>query len=287
VALATTTTTAVLGGFDTRHADLDGVRLRYFVAGEGDPVLLVHGLGGGAANWVLMAPTLAKRRRVIAVDLPGHGGSSPLPPASSLGAFADRLLLLLEREQAMPAAVVGHSFGGGLSAALAARHPQAVAALVLVAASGVREGRRLERAMIAAAGYVRPGRLAAPWRETIARHALLRRAVFGAWGAPDAASLTREAVEGLLAPQLLHADTRSAGRALIAGPPPELDRIGCPALVLWGTRDRLCPLADGYAYARRLGAQLRTVAGAGHLVIVERPDAILDAIESFLGSLER
>jgi pimeloyl-ACP methyl ester carboxylesterase len=68
---------------------------------------------------------------------------------------------------------------------------------------------------------------------------------------------------------------------------PALDRIRCPALVLWGTRDRLCPLADGYAYARRLGAPLRAVAGAGHLVIVERPDALLDAIGSFLDSLGR
>jgi pimeloyl-ACP methyl ester carboxylesterase len=170
---------------------------------------------------------------------------------------------------------------------LAARHPRAVAALVLVAASGVRQEARLERAMIAAAGFVRPGRLAAPWREKIVRYELLRRAVFGGWGASDAAALGAEAVQGLLGPQLLHTDTRSAGRALSAGPPAELDRIRCPALVLWGTRDRLCPLADGYAYARRLGAQLRTVAGAGHLVIVERPDALLDAIESFLGSLER
>jgi pyruvate dehydrogenase E2 component (dihydrolipoamide acetyltransferase) len=234
-----------------------------------------------------MAPPLAERRRVIAVDLPGHGGSSPLPPASNLEAFADRLHLMLEQERAMPAAVVGHSFGGGLSAVLAARQPRAVSALVLVAASGVREEVRLERTMIAAAGFVRPGRLAAPWQDAIVRYERLRRAVFGGWGAFDAAALSAEAVQGLLGPQLLHTDTRSAGRALIAGPPPELDRIRCPTLVLWGARDRLCPLDDGYAYARRLGAPLRAVAGAGHLVIVERPDALLDAIESFLGSLER
>ena len=162
-------TIADLPGFEARHADLDGVTTRYFASGEGEPVLLVHGLGGGASNWVLLAPALAARRRVLAVDLPGHAGSSPLPSVPALASFADLLRLLLEHERATPATVVGHSFGGALALVLAARHPDAVRALMLVSSVGARRESPLERAVIRVVGTVRPGRLVAPWHRRIGR----------------------------------------------------------------------------------------------------------------------
>ena len=64
----------------------------------------------------------------------------------------------------------------------------------------------------------------------------------------------------------------------------ELDRIGCPVLVLWGARDLLVPLADGYEFARRLRAPIRVIADCAHLLIGERPDACADAIGEFLGA---
>src|SRR5437660_135419 len=84
--------------------------------------MLVHGLGGAAANWLALAPLLLPRRRVIVPELPGHGGSEPLPAAPSLNAYADRLALLLDE----PAAVVGHSLGGPIALRLAIRHPERV-----------------------------------------------------------------------------------------------------------------------------------------------------------------
>src|SRR4029453_12239278 len=87
-----------LPGFEERFAEVRGCRLRYLVAGEGEPLLLVHGLGGAAANYLLLAPFLAAGRRVVVPELPGHGGSQPLPAAPSLNGFADRIALLTERE---------------------------------------------------------------------------------------------------------------------------------------------------------------------------------------------
>src|ERR671922_2130917 len=96
---------AELVGFEERFAEVRGCRMRYLVAGEGAPLLLVHGLGGAAANWLALAPLLLQGWRVLVPELPGHGGSAPLPAAPSLNAYADRMGLLLEE----PAAVVGHS----------------------------------------------------------------------------------------------------------------------------------------------------------------------------------
>src|SRR5919106_6680884 len=76
----------LLPGFELRWADVRGVRMRYFLGGEGSPLVLVHGLSGAASNWCELAPLLARGRRVLVPDLPGHGGSGPLPAAPSLNA---------------------------------------------------------------------------------------------------------------------------------------------------------------------------------------------------------
>jgi len=263
-----------------------GARLRYFTAGEGEPLVLVHGLGGAAANWVELAPALARRRRVLVPDLPGHGASDPAPAAPNLAAYADRLALMIEGEGMLPASLVGHSFGGSVALRLGIRRPEAVTGIVLAGASGISSGRRLAQAVVTTIGLVRPGRVVARARAEIAATPWLRYPVFGRWGAADPQSLSPQAVLGFLEPQLLHTDTRSAGRALAGEDArPELYLVRCPCLVLWGARDAMVPVADGFEYARRLRAPLRVIAGCGHLLIAERPDACLDAIEGFLNGI--
>lgn len=275
------------GPFEERFARIRGASIRYFVGGEGEPLVLVHGLGGGASNWVELAPELARRRRVLVPDLSGHGGSEPLPAAPTLAAYADRVVGLMEREEMVPAPVVGHSFGGTLALRATIRWPDAVNGVVVAAGAGISTGRRLAQAIVFAFGLVRPGRIAARWRRQVAGSAQARRVVFGGWGVADPASFPPRAVEGFLAPQELHTDTLSAGRALVREDPrAALDRIGCPCLVLWGARDAMVPVADGFEYARRLHAPLRVIADCGHLLIAERPEACLDAIERFLESSE-
>src|SRR5256885_988722 len=130
-----------LPGFEERFAEARGCRLRYLVAGDGEPLVLVHGLGGAAANWLALAPLLLPGRRVLVPELPGHGGSAPLPAAPSLNAYADRIALLAERELG-EAAVVGHSLGGAISLRMAIRRPDLVRALVLAGSAGISSGTR-------------------------------------------------------------------------------------------------------------------------------------------------
>ncbi|MBW3592610.1 MAG: alpha/beta fold hydrolase, partial [Actinobacteria bacterium] len=65
-------------GLEERTTSVGGIRCRYFVGGEGPPVILLHGLGGGAFNWTLVAPLLARGPRVVVPDLPGHGRAGKL-----------------------------------------------------------------------------------------------------------------------------------------------------------------------------------------------------------------
>src|SRR6266496_6371763 len=98
----------LLPGFRVGYTEVRGTRLRWFEAGSGPCLVLLHGFGGAASNWTLVAPPLAERCRVLVPELPGHGGSSALPgPAETLDPYADRIAALLGG----PVVLVGHSLG--------------------------------------------------------------------------------------------------------------------------------------------------------------------------------
>jgi pimeloyl-ACP methyl ester carboxylesterase len=111
--------------------------------------------------------------------------------------------------------------------------------------------------------------------------------VFGVVSVADPIGLSDVSVEGFLAGQVLHTDTGTAWRALRDDDPrQELEQLDRPALVLWGADDVQLPLDDAFEYARRLRAPLRVIAGCGHLLIGERPEACADAIRKFLVSVD-
>ena len=272
-----------LPGFEERFAEGRGARLRYLVAGEGEPLLLVHGLGGSAANWLALAPLLLAGRRLIVPDLPGHGGSDPLQAAASLTAYADSLAPLLDGS----AAVVGHSLGGAIALRLAIRRSRLVSALVLAGAAGISSGSRRARYGLAISGLLKPGRKIAPHRARVARSAALKILVFGRWGASDPPALPPQMAEAFLSGPARHTDTVSAAKALVRDDPrPDLDRVRCPVLLLWGARDNQLPVGDAFEYARRLRAPLRVIADCGHLSIGERPDVVTRAVRDFLAKLD-
>lgn len=277
-------TDAKIVGLEERFADVKGVQMRYFMGGEGPPLVLVHGLGGAASNWTELAPLLVERHRLLVPDLPGHGRSTALPAVSGLEPFADRVALVAEREGMLPAPVVGHSLGGMIVLRLALRRPADVQGLVLAGAAGLSIGNVWGRQLLSIFTSVRPGRLAARYRGWVSRSPLLRRLVFGFVSVADPVGLTDEAVEGFLAGHLLHTDVDSAWQALRRDDPrQELEHVRCPVLVLWGSEDVQLPLDDAFEYTRRLRARLRVIPGCGHLLIGERPDACAGAIEQFLG----
>ena len=283
-------TYAKLAGLEERFADVKGVRMRYFVGGDGPPLVLIHGLGGAAANWTELSLLLSQTHRLLVPDLPGHGGSSALPAISGLEPYADRVALVAEREQMLPAPVVGHSLGGMVVVRLALRRPDAVSAVILAGAAGLSIGNVWGRELLSIFTVVRPGRLAGYCRDWVARSRLLRRLVFGVVSVADPAALTNEAVEGFLAAHLLHTDVDGAWQALrVDDPRQELEHVRCPVLVLWGAEDVQLPLDDAFEYTRRLRARLRVIPDCGHLLIGERPDACARAIDDFLGDggLER
>ena len=122
--------------------------VEYHVGGEGDPVLLVHGLGGSSGNWVEVLPELVRRHRVIAVDLPGHAGSGPLARGATMDDFAAATAAVLEAESVQRAVVAGHSLGGLVALRLARSRPELVRGLLLVAPAGIATTSRVVEALV-------------------------------------------------------------------------------------------------------------------------------------------
>jgi pimeloyl-ACP methyl ester carboxylesterase len=272
-----------LPALEERTAEIKDVRMRYYVGGEGPPVILVHGLGGAAANWAGVVPLLVDRHRLLVPDLPGHAGSTPFPAATTLDPYADRVDRLAELEGMEHAGVVGHSLGGLVGLRLAVNFPQRVGALVLTASAGIRSSTREAERCINLAAVLRPTRRYARHREAIARSPSLRLLVFGYFGASDPEAMPDAAVDGFLSAMDMHTDTATARRALVRDDPRlDLERVACPVFLLWGARDNQITAQDAFEYARRLRAPLRMIADCGHLLIGERPDACAEAIEGFL-----
>jgi pimeloyl-ACP methyl ester carboxylesterase len=273
-------------GFERRELVDRATRIHYLVGGAGPPIVLVHGFAGAASNFAVLAPLLAARHRVVVPDLPGHGRSAPLPAAESVAAYADRVAAVADREGVADAAVVGHSMGGVVALRMAIRRPDLVRALVLAAAAGISTGSRVAEIFLTATSLLKPGRRIARFCERIARSPRLRALTFDGMSTSDGAALSEAAALGFLSGSRLYTDIASAARALAREDVRlDLERVTCPALVLWGARDRQVPLDDAFEYARRLGAPLRAIADCGHLLVGERPDACADAVERFLAGL--
>ena len=275
-----TSATTILG-LEESHAIVGGVEIRYFTGGGGVPLVLVHGLGGAAANWVEVVAQASGRFRLLVPDLPGHGGSGRARRGAGISDFADVVAGLIEHERLEPALVAGHSLGGLVALRLAHRRPDLVRGLLLAAPAGIATGTRAAQRIVTLAALLRPGRWVAPFRYRYSERAWYRRALFQRWFVADPLALSARATVGFLEGPLEHVDTRTAARAMLADDPrSDLEHVACPSIVLWGARDPQLPLDDAFEYARRLRARLRVVADCGHLVIGERPEACIDALES-------
>src|SRR4051794_23607574 len=204
-----------------------------------------------ATNWRLVAPELARERRLVIPDLPGHGHSEPLRERRrTLDPFAEAVLAVAEAEDALPAPFVGHSLGGLVSLHAAARRPDAVQALVLAAAAGISSSTRVSHAVVTVLGVVQPGKLAGRRARTLAHSPFGRRFAFW-WGVSDPVGLDPEMARAFLEGPPLHSDTLTAGQGLVApDPPPHPQRVAGPAPCPWGGGGTRVAVAGGMEYAR-------------------------------------
>jgi len=249
--------------------------------GAGTPLVLLHGFTGSASTWEPARALLGARHRVIAIDLPGHGGSPAPAPSMRLPDVADALIAVLDRASVRDAAWLGYSLGGRAALHVAAAHPLRVSRLVLESTTpGIADaGERLRRCASDDALAVRIEREGLP--PFVERW--MAQPLFASQRRLDGTILARERTIRLAqSARGLAAALRALGPGRQTPLWERLPAFGTPTLLVAGADDeRYAGIAT--AMAHRLGnGRLAIVPEAGHAVHLENPVPFWSLVCTFL-----
>lgn len=229
------------------------------------PLLLIHGAGGNRHHW----PSQVRRltgRRVLSLDLPGHGESGGLPK-SSIKAYVQDVLAWLRSLGQQTVIPVGHSMGGAIAMTMALDAPDQISGLILVGTGG---RMRVHPDLL---------ELAADPRRLDQALTIVTQWAFSSHASDVLIRLAGERMqEG--SPAALYADFTACNEFDLMD---RLHEIRVPTLVVCGEEDRMTPAK----YSRHLAdcipdARLELIPRAGHMVMLEQPEALADVIQSFL-----
>lgn len=273
-----------------RRVTVRGLSTSYLEAGTGPVLLLVHGNVTSCQSWRRVIEEFRTTHRVLAVSLPGYGGTSPQGEVrlDGLLSFLTDFLDLLSIEKAV---VLGHSAGGVLAATLALAQPERVTRLVLMDSAGL--GRAVNPAVIAASllpewagkavitALLLPGasipralagglQLRRPWRVDIRE-----------WREQIRTTQARTLLSTSL--QLVRTAVGPTGQRSAFSITRRLGELRMPTLVVWGLTDELFPLWQGVRAARRIPrGRLAVLAGAGHVGFLDSFVEFVDAVGPFV-----
>lgn len=268
-----------------RRLQLAGVSTAVLEGGSGPPVVLLHGPGEFAGNWMRVIPDLVMTHRVIAPDLPGHGTSNVIDGRLDADGMLAWLGGLIERTCPSPPALVGHVLGGAIAARFAINQGDRLTRLVLVDSLGLAPFRPAPSFALAMIGF-----LARPTERTYARFMrqcsfdldVLREQMGERWEPFVAYNLELARAPG----------AKSAGRlmrklGLPRIPADDLARIAVPTTLIWGRHDRAIRLRIAEAASALYRWPLHVIENCADDPPRDQPEAFLEALRAALGTSTR
>ena len=258
------------------HLRVNGVDLYYEFHGpeKGEPLILNNGIFMSTAAWGFQLPELAKRYRVLAYDMRGQGRSGHPESEYSLDLHAEDLAALMDALQLGPAHMVGTSYGGELNLVMGLRHPERCRSLVIIASVSHSEA--------LCAAMVERWRLAARFGDGQAFFRLIYADVYSEaflTERPDLIPLAEARYATLDLPAAVRL-IESFQRFNVTA---ELPGIQVPTCIVSAELDLLKPRQYGELMHRAIpGSEFHLIAGAGHVVVVERAAEVNTLILGFL-----
>ncbi len=245
---------------ETERIQANGRTIQFLSRGRGsDPVILIHGFGGDLNNWLFNHEELAANRKVLAFDLPGHGGSGKDVGNGSLESLAESLEGFMAALEIRSAHLVGHSIGGAVALTRALNEPACAKSLSLICSAAL--GEEINTNYIE--GFIK-ARRRRDMKTQVER-------LFG-----DPTRVTRRMVEDILRFKRMDgvrkaletiAEQLCAGGSQNVVLGKRLDELSLPLLVIWGEKDQIIPAH--HAQGLPDNVQTAVVAGAGHMVQME------------------
>lgn len=275
---------------DLKYLDLHGDHVAYLDEGQGEVILLIHGMAGSSQTWRSVIRPLSRNYRVVAPDLLGHGRSAKPRSDYSLGAFAVSLRDLLDELGVAQATVVGHSLGGGVAMQFVYQHPDYARRLILIGSGGLGPDVGWTLRLLSAPGAELIMPIIAPPPVLAVGEKV--RSLFGKMGigSPRGAEIWNayssfsdaETRQAFL--RTLRSVVDYRGQSVSA-----LNRLhvkaDLPTMAIWGDQDTIIPVDHGYAaQATRPDVRLEVLTGVGHFPQVERPTEVVELIEDFIST---
>ena len=264
-------------GPEPATVEAGGRRLRYLEmgAGEGPPVLFIHGFGGDLYSWQFNQEALAENHVTYALDLPGHGGSTKDLGGgqADVGALAAAVLDFMDAKQIAKAHLVGHSLGGAIALDLALDHPDRVASATLVCPAAL--GPEINMAYIDGFMQARRRKQLQPVLEMLVA---------------DPATLSRDMIEEVLKYKRLDgveaalnriADETFAGGRQALQLTARLGELTVPVQVIWGRKDQILPVS--HAEGLPASVPVTVLEDAGHMAHMEKAAEVNQKLQAFIG----
>jgi pimeloyl-ACP methyl ester carboxylesterase len=260
-------------GVLTESVRINGLEIAYERAGEGDPLLFVHGAADDGRVWRPQLAALADEFAVVAWDEPGAGRSSDLPPDFGLADYADCLAGVIEALDLQPAHVAGLSWGGTVVLELYRRRPDLVATLILADTYAGWKGSLPEEEVQSRVDGLR--------RMLDAPSGAFDPTLPGLFAGDPPADFLRLLEE--MAADVRPASMRTALSVMAVTDQRDLlPHIAVPTLLIWGELDARSPLAVARQFQQAIrDTTLVVLPGAGHVTNLEQPAAFNAAVREF------
>lgn len=264
-----------------RNVVARGVKTNYIEAGSGPPLVLIHGSGPGVtafANWNGLLPRLSERFHVYAPDMVGFGYTDVPDDVRdfTLDFWVDHIVGFLDALHIEKAAFIGNSYGGALSLALAARHPERVDKFVLMGSAGLKFD--ITPGLKAVWGYEPSMANMRKLMETFAHRTELVTDVIVK--SRHEASIRPGAQEAF---SRLFPEPRQSRLDALATPEDAIRGIAQRALIVHGREDAIVPVEVAYRFSRLLRySELHVFGECGHWTQIEKRDRFLDLVLPFL-----
>ncbi|MBZ9578660.1 alpha/beta hydrolase [Patescibacteria group bacterium] len=250
---------------------INGLETNFKIAGEGEPLLILHGWAGSSDSFVEVQKILANRKfKVICPDLPGFGKTITPDIPWTVKDYSDFILKFIEEMKLKKVILFGYSFGGRITIKLARLHPEKLKKLILCASAGIKKAYNTRQKIFLY--LARFGNFLFSPR-FLRRFKDLARNIFY--------SLIRQRdyqkVEGAM--------KETFKKVVAEDLTPQLSRIKTKTLIIWGEKDKMLPLTDAYLIKEKISqSTLKIIPKASHTPHLENPEKLAEVIFKFLRS---
>jgi len=248
---------------------INDLKINYKIAGEGEPLLILHGWDGSSNSWVDVQKILASRGlKVIVLDLPGFGKSSSPSFPWGVADYSELVLNFINKMGLRKVDLLGHSFGGRIAIKFAVSHPEKLKKLILCASAGIKHP-------------------LTPFQLIILKISIFGNFLFS----KRPLKRLKDIAQNFFYTFLRHKDyVKAKGvmkeilkKVLEEDLKPELSQIKANTLLIWGEKDKAVPLDDAHLMKKSISqSTLEIILGASHTPNLEFPEKVANIVINFL-----